>query len=59
MIVNLIIAALVIVLGVFLINYTKRNPSGDFIFVDLKAYALGILCVIGGILYILDKLNIT
>jgi hypothetical protein len=59
MIVNLIIAFLVIVFGVFIINYTKRNPSGDFIFEDLKVYALGILCVIGGILYILDKLNIT
>jgi hypothetical protein len=59
MMVNLIIAVLIIVLGVFLIIYTKRNPSGDFIFEDLKVYALGILCVIGGILYILDKLNIT
>jgi len=58
MIVNIIIAVLVIVFGVFLIIYIKKKPSGDFVFVDLKVYALGILCIIGGIIYILDKLKI-
>ena len=40
------------------IIYIKKKPSGDFVFVDLKVYALGILCIIGGIIYILDKLKI-
>ncbi len=58
MIVNFIIAALVIALGIFLIIYTRRNPSGDFVFEDLKVYALGVGCIICGIIYILDKLKI-
>jgi hypothetical protein len=58
MIVNFIIAVLVIILGIFLIIYTKKKPSGDFVFQDLRMYALGIGCIICGVLYILDKLKI-
>lgn len=39
-------------------NLHKKKPSGDFVFQDLRMYALGIGCIICGVLYILDKLKI-
>lgn len=57
MVLNFIIGILFIIAGIFLIFYTKKKPSGDFIFGDLKVYAIGFIFIIGGFFYILDKLK--
>jgi hypothetical protein len=55
---NIGIGALLILLGVLIIWYTSKEPVSRLFSIKSKGYISGITFIIGGIIYILNKLQL-
>ena len=47
-----------IVFGCYVIYSTNKNPNKTFWSSDFKGYAVGIIFIVGGLLYLFRNLNI-